>query len=221
MAPRTQLVALMGSLVVGLVACGYADPGDGTGTLKVVGTLACSFDTMQTEVHLEVSGTAQAQSNANITLLDADSKETVHVPADADAGHYTAAWPGCHRRVMLQVWSEADGLMARLEGPGLHTVAHPRAGSVMSVHDALDVVWATRDGVRAQEVLLEVTGENEQVARHILNHDRGHDHFKADVLAPGRSTLRVRRSHTLELLGGQEGSQVVASYSVSTPLVRQ
>jgi hypothetical protein len=101
MALRTQRWALACSLMVGVVACGYADPGDGTGTLKVVGTLACSFDTMQTDVHVEVSGTAQALTNANITLLDADSKQTLHVAADADAGHYSATWPGCRCGVRL------------------------------------------------------------------------------------------------------------------------
>ena len=212
--------ALVGLLAVWGASCGFADAGEGTGTLTVVGTLDCAFATLATDVTFTVHRGAEPLTNANITLTDADSHDSLHVPFEPEADAYRAQWPGYHRRVTAQIWSGADGLMARLEGPGRHTVTHPRSGAVLGLKDALDVRWSTEDGVRAHGVILRVEDAAGGLT-HTLEHDGGQHQFAASALAPGRATVTVTRLGQLTPHGGAEGSLLSSRYSVTTAIVRQ
>jgi len=220
--PRHTGAALALAGLLGLLgaACGFTDAGEGTGTLTVIGTLDCAFSTLTTEVAFTVHKGAEPLSNANITLTDEDSHDSLHVPLEAEAGEYRALWPGYHRRVTAQVWSEADGLMVRLEGPSRHTVVHPRSGAVLGLKDALDVRWSTEDGVRAQAVVIRVEDAAGGLT-HTLEHDGGQHQFAASTLAPGRATVTVTRVGQITPKGGAEGSLLLSRYSVTTPIVRQ
>lgn len=201
-------------------ACGFTDAGQGTGTLAVTGELNCAFATMKTDVAFSIAGTDAALTNANITLLDEDTHDALHVAYTGTPGQYAATWPGYHRRISMQIWSEADGLMARLEGPGRHTVAHPRSGAVLPLKDAVDVLWSTDDGVRAQNVALTVA-DAQGGTQALLAHDGGQHQLPSAALHEGRATITVSRSAQVELLGGARTSVVRMSYSVNTDIVRQ
>jgi hypothetical protein len=219
-ARQATLAAVLSLWGVWGAACGFADAGEGTGTLTVVGELDCAFDTLTTQVTFTVHKGAEPLTNANITLTDGDSHDSLYVPWEAGSGEYRAQWPGYHRRVTAQVWSGADGLMARLEGPGQHTVTHPRSGAVLGLKDALDVRWSTTDGVRAQAVILRVQDAAGGLT-HTLEQDGGQHQFAASALAPGRATVTVTRVGQLTPHGGAEGSLLASRYSVTTAIVRQ
>lgn len=216
------LLRTLAALCLGtLWACGYADVGEGTGTLAVTGHLDCAYPSQQTAVALTLLREAAAVTDANVTLQDGDTHETLHVPYDEGTQQYTAVWTGYHRRVTWQIWSGADGLMARTEGPSRHTVAHPHTGAVLQVHDSLDVRWATGDGVRAEAVTVQVVSTDQQPVSHSLTHDGGQHQVAASALSAGHSTLTVQRLDKLVPLGAAEGSALITSYSVSAGIVRQ
>jgi hypothetical protein len=198
------------------VACGFSDPGTGTQALGVQGTFDCSFATMQTEVQFNVSGTEAALANANITLVDADTRETLHVPPSDEVGTYRARWAGYHRRVEIQIWAEAQGLSAHMEGPGKHTLVLPRTGATLRPKESLQVAWATADGVRADEVTLQLSHAD---ATQVLTYDGGTARFTPQALGQGRETVTVRRSQYLILAGAAEGSRLRHSYSVATEFI--
>lgn len=203
-------------VLVAAQACGYSDPGTGTATLSVQGSLACTFDSMQTDVVFTVGGSQAALTNANITLLDADSRATLHVPNVATQGTYAAVWPGYHRRVEIQIWAEADGLSARIEGPGRHTLIAPRTGATLAAKDPLQVEWATQDGIRADAVTISL---GQGTAAHTAMDDRGHDQFAPSELGSGRDTVTVTRSQSITLGGAAPGSRISHSYGVTSTFI--
>lgn len=202
-------------------SCSFADTGEGSGTLSVNGELDCSFASQSTAVTFNVMEGSAAVEDANVTLQDGDSHESVHVPFDAALGQYSVQWPGYHRHVTVQIWRGADGLMARLEGPARHTVVHPHMGASLRLADGLDVRWAAEDGVRAQTVVVLVDDHLGHVVSHTLGHDGGQHHIAPASLSPGAATLTVERAEKLTLSGAVAPSAIVSRYSVSTSIVRQ
>lgn len=219
--PLFVLVLIGVGLGVGSAACGYSNPGEGTGTLVVQGALDSSFATLATQLRFVVTQNAAAVPDATITLVDADSREAFVVPFDRVNNSYQGTWPGLHRRTTVEVSRGGDSMKAQVEGPSRHTVAHPHAGAVLRLQDALDVRWATEDGVRADRVFVVVSDADREIMRHTLTHDSGQDHIVSAALGPSSVLLTVSRETELVPRGGAEGSALLSRYSVSTQVVRQ
>lgn len=198
-------------------SCGYDDPGEGSQTVRLKATLACSYPELVTEASFVLSVSGAPLTDANVVAFDAETHERLEVPATDTPGSYFGAWPGYHRRVQVHVWREADGMNFAIEGPSQHTIDTPRPGTVLGRSTPLKVRWRTTDGVRADEVETRVDGSRAVSRR---GRDGGRVRFGSRELGSGQHTLTVRRSRTLVPAGGAPGSKVTSSYVVATPFVR-
>ncbi len=207
-----RLLPLLG-LVLG--ACGYTDAGSGTRTLQVQAT--SSFDvTGGNDSHLRVT-IQQADgtdvNDASVRVKDADSGETIAVPADGNGGRYTIDMPGYRRRLDLGVQRGSDSLDVKLEGPGAHTITSPVAGQVVS-GNTLGVSWSTKDGVAADQVELDIRHTQSQ---RLLTTDTGSSNdLSLAGLQAGNYELDVTRQNVVVPAGGVTGSTFTISYNVST-----
>lgn len=208
---------LVACLALAAASCGYDDPGEGSQTVRLKATLACSYPELVTEASFALSISGAPLTNANVVVFDAETHERLEVPATDTPGSYLGTWPGYHRRVQVHVWHQTDGMNFAIEGPSQHTIDTPRPGTVLGRSTPLKVRWRTTDGVRADEVETRVDGSRAVSRR---GGDGGKVRFASRELGSGQHTLTVRRSRTLVPAGGAPGSKVTSSYVVATPFVR-
>jgi hypothetical protein len=207
-----QCVALV--FVCAVASCGYTDAGTGTQTLEVNAALHYDWQSDSTLADIWLIRAGTAVQNANVHLIDADTKIVQTVGADVAPGHYVMTLGGYARRLQLNISAENDALVCQIEGPGRHVVAAPAPGTVVHYGEPLAVRWRTEDGVRADSVNVTLEGINWSVR---LTDDQGHSEVPARVLTPGMQTLTVeRRSHVVPQ-GGSGHSHVDVAYAVSTP----
>lgn len=219
MAKRLQAIGLLLACTT-LFACGFADPGDGTRTLMVVGELKCTYPDLVTEIFYTVQQNSEPLSGATITLIDGDTNESIEVADSTSAGSYEAVWPGYHRHVKAHVWKGADGCSFQLEGPSTHVIENPGAGVTLQGNQKLDVRWRAPDGVRADTVILSL-GDTQDRTHISLARDTGRQRLVASATASGALPLRVRRQTKLTPAGALPGSKVTHAYTVETTVYRQ
>jgi hypothetical protein len=212
-------------LSCGAAACGYTDPGHGTGDFLVDVDLSYAphvgdRTAVQSRVQPNAAegspdpwtvGPAAGSPAAPpvafvVELTDADSQQAFHL--DQSVGDVS----GYHRRLKVKITAGSAHLECRLEGPGRHTLRAPLQGQACKVGDDLLVQWQTTDGVRADEVDLKL-----QLADHTvtLTQDTGHYTIPAAVLTPGNETLTVVRRTRLHPSGGSSASQIRMQYEVA------
>ncbi len=210
-----RLLPLLG-LVLG--ACGYTDTGSGTRTLQV--EASSSFDvTDGNDSRVRVTVRQADGTNvddASVNVKDGDSGAVIAVPADGNGGRYSVDVPGYRRRLELAVARGSDRLDVKLEGPGPHTITSPVPGQVVS-GNTLGVSWATKDGVAADEVSLDIRHTQ---AQRLLTTDTGSSNdLSLAGLSAGTYDLDVTRQNVVVPGGGVTGSTFTISYNVSTEFI--
>jgi hypothetical protein len=224
MGKQLWALLLFCGLCCGGAACGYTDPGHGTGDLLVDVDLSYAphvgdHTAVQSRIQPSPAGTADAWGVVSaagsaavppvpfvVELTDADSQQAFHL--DQSIGDVS----GYHRRLKVKITAGAAHLECRLEGPGRHTLRAPLQGQAWKVGDDLLVQWQTTDGVRADEVDLKLLLANYTVT---LTQDRGHYTIPAVALTPGNETLTVVRRTRLHPSGGSGASQIRMQYEVA------
>lgn len=198
--------------LLGLGACSYTDSGDGTQTLLVTATI--SFDG-STDTRVNVERLGAAVSGATVTLHDPDKDETLTLTEDlpSNSGRYELnAIPGYRRRLELKVESGGDNLQAKLEGPGAHFITDPQGSQLIkrtSQGSQLEVKWGTKDGLRADEVTIELDD-----FKTTQSEDSGSfDQIAMARVKDGARDLRVERRNRVSLDGGSGGSTMTIEYA--------
>jgi hypothetical protein len=195
-------------------ACGYADPGDGSGTLEVQAIFAYASGSGKDSTHMKVDVKARntATTNATVTVTDADTDTIFQLPAKGSSGSYQLDQSGYHRRLQLKVESGNDTLTCQIEAPGRHTVKAPQQGQVVSIGQGLEVAWATEDGVRADRVTVSLKSSPQ--GPWSTTSDTGSYGLPANVLKAGAEQVTVARTNQVVPAGGAGNSVVIASYEV-------
>lgn len=202
------------------VACGFTDPGSGTGTLNVDARAIYVGDTGRMQYTVRVSKDNVPLPDASVILADGDSRNPVASGITTLNGDGTEAVfevdddnPGYRRRLILRVERANDGLEAQLEGPGPHVLETPRnQESVLSGRN-LRVEWSTDDGIRADRVRVSVGSFGKSLG---MSEESGFLTIEASSLPPPGSTeaVRVARHNHVNLAGGVNGSLFELRYDV-------
>jgi hypothetical protein len=196
-------------------ACGYTDAGVGTRTLEIRAALHYDWRTDATTADVWLTRSGYTVDDANVVLVDADSRLLRPAVTAVAAGHYAVTITGYPRRLQLSVRAGDDALTCQIEGPGRHVIATPAPGTVVTYGEPLPVRWVTEDGVRADSVTVSL----EQTAWSVrIVDDQGHTAVPAQVLTPGVQTLTVQRHSHMVPSGASGHSYVDVAYTVSTPV---
>ncbi len=198
-----------------LSACGgYTNPGTGTQSIEVVAELAYALNKDETAVQIEITDGSTRIQGATVTLTDAATSEVFQVGEHRHG--YQGALPGYHRRLMLVVKTDSDGLSARIEGPGSFVMNAPVHNGIIrrSQTDSMRVGWDTIDGLRADGVEIHIDDFNRTMS------DRGVVDIPLLDISSRAQELRVRRFNEIQLDGGKGASVMRMYYGVkSTVLV--
>ncbi|MEE8408168.1 MAG: hypothetical protein V3T05_01055 [Myxococcota bacterium] len=216
---RTIGLMLAGTLLVPL-GCGYTDAGGGTQTLEVIAKLEYDFRDDETKIEVEVSKNGEALEGARVRI-EPDGGIGVDIPqqnAGANAVYILRDWQGYHRRIELLVESGKDRVVAKLEGPGPHTIVNPESTSLSrsSLGDNLDVEWKVDDGVRADEVTISLDKGDYHST---IKDDPGHYEIPSTALESGEERVEVTRRNRIDLAGGIGRSTLEISYEKEVDIV--
>lgn len=210
------------NLVVGLiaalaVACGGSDPGSGTKTLHVNGTLFSDGSPTGTWISLAVR---EGHANGGIiedavVLLTPQGGNEIPVPFTIFRQNFKNefAWAKSYR---LKVTRGNDKLEALIEPPGLTTITAPAAGSVYNraAGTPLRVTWVDSFERRAQQVTVELDdGQFSSSSQEILTNgdELFYDIPSSSWTSPTTSErVRITRRFSLSLAGGSPGSTLTA-----------
>lgn len=208
-------LALLPVLMSVAGACGYSDPGEGTGSLEVIGRAVYREASEQTHVTVEVRDPNRVPiADAAVTVANGDTGET-QLLTPATAGMYVGTLPHYPRRLSLAITTpRQDSLTAQLEGPGPHRILEPSPEAQPLPQD-LPITWATDDGLRADYVVVEITPGG---FTSVLTVDSGTYVVPRTFLRVGSGSLRLRRENALPLEGGLNASSLTVGYELEQPL---
>jgi hypothetical protein len=190
-----------------LGACGYTDGGDGTDTLAVLASATYSLAAGSVTYSVEVQQNEVDVEDATVTLSSGDWS----LALGGSGGGYLGEDGEYRRALRLEVARGQDSLWGKLEGPGPHRIEAPANGANFAA-GAVDVVWATDDGVVADTVLIHL-----QKTGYITTVDDDTGSFTipaAGVVAGSSQALTVRRQNRVDLQGGAPGSFFTVGYEV-------
>lgn len=158
----------LASILFVLGACGGSDldpgagddPGDGTSTLTVSGTVSASprinngrsngdFDT-EISVHVERNGQTVGTGTVDVT----SASGTIALIFDAGGGgRWRGTGAGYDEVYILDVEDGADNLLGvRVDGPDIHYFTKPTSGATVDSTMPLPVAWACDDGADTASV---------------------------------------------------------------------
>jgi hypothetical protein len=208
-----------------LAACGetYTDPGGGSGTLLVVANLQYAINGNNTRVDLQLTQNGATVDNAEVAIKDGDSDVTATI-AQRPNGRYQYDFAGYHRRIELAVTSGSDTVHGKIEGPGRHQISSPANNdnvNLGTMGSNLEVKWSTKDGLRADQVTVQLAHTNYQS---VLTSDDGTTNIPKGNLLPrlgDDEQIQVLRANQVSLSGGTPGSTLTLGYSVSNTFVIQ
>jgi hypothetical protein len=204
-----------------LMACGnYTDPGSGSGTLRVIADARYVVGSgNETELTVRVTTPAGDDvDNALVSARDGKNDETFNVPFQAN-GRYRVTLAGYRRRLELKAEIGSDFVTAKLEGPGAHTITNPKAGAFSRTEFGgnLKVEWSTKDGIRTDEIRIDVAHSLLSTSTRTSSDDTGSYKLPMSLLPnPGDYDLALTRSNHIDLQGGSPGSVFTSSYVVAT-----
>jgi hypothetical protein len=198
-----------------LAACGFTNPGSGTGTLEVnaivhynAGQQGSLAPVTNVQISVQKNG-LPVSSPPTVTLQDADSSQTYTVDV-ANGNKLTQQIPGYHRRWILAVTSGSDNLTCKLESPGPFTLSNPLQGALISQSGGLNVSWQTQDGVMADKVEVSLS----TIQQTNTPSDTGSYEFPASQLQLGDQTVTVLRINQVVPAGATGSSVFQSEYEV-------
>ena len=197
----------VGWLALGMTACAFTDPGNGTNTLEVV--LDALYDANaadNTQIQVAVNQGGLRVTNANVLLTDADTGQNFTL--DQNSANLI---PGYHRHMQMRVNAGADELSCALEGPSRHTITKPLSGEQHALTDDLKVNYQTPDGLHAdRSVVTAVTAGYTTTDQY----DNGWFTIPQGTLRPGSETVQVDRITQVVPAGGTGASRIQSTYRV-------
>lgn len=185
--------------------------GDGTQTLRVVGTVdaenlvtnATSENDFRTEFEVHVSRQDVDVTDA-VVVLESDAGE-VELTWNAQEERYEGSQVGYYRRYLLDVSAGDDWVYdVRVEGPDIHTIEAPLAGATVPGNVDLVVDWSRDDEAEVAEI---ETREMDWIG----TVDAGtftvpFGMLKSEEDKTEEERVRVRRRNQLSPTGGAGGS---------------
>jgi hypothetical protein len=216
---RVLLISLL------FTACGYTDEGDGSGTLQVQADITYTVHNNQMHAEIEVTKGGVPVTDATVTL-DPDEGAEATIPFNDGPGNnddrYRANITSYKRRLQLRIDRGDDWVEVQLEGPGTHSIAEPEAGGIIDAGDLdgdIEVKWKTEDGVKCDEVKVEVRGNNEEVQYENTPDDTGSHDVEGTAFDSGANTIQVTRRNSIRPKGAEGSSYFKIHYQVENSVV--
>lgn len=204
-------------------ACGYTDPGSGSGTLEVIATMEYQFHGNETSVRVEVRKNATPLEGVSVVIKDDESGATHDITQQSSGADtvYRLSLSNYIRRAELRVELDDDRLDAKLEGPGPHRITEPENGQTFSrsdIGDNLTVKWKTEDGIAADETTIRLSQGDHTTT---IREDPGSYEIPSSSLADGDEGIRVIRRNRVDLKGGVGQSKFEISYEARNDIIVQ
>lgn len=221
--------------LMALGACGGSDldpgsgddPGEGTSTLTVTGTVSASprlsnarssgdFDT-EISVHVERAG--QTVSTGTVEVTSASGTIALVYNA-ADNERWGGTAPRYDEVYILDVEAGADNLLGvRVDGPDVHYFTAPTAGATVDSTLPLPIAWASDDSadsasVRADNIERVAIGDTG-------SYSLAPGALKAKSDQAETNELRLRRTNRVTPTGAAGGSEWTVSISNEIEVVAQ
>jgi hypothetical protein len=210
------------ALAAGLVACGsYTDAGKGSNTLTVEATARFApggDEGMRLRVNITKDG--QHVDDATVVFEDGDSTDTFFAEAQGNGRYeHNTGSRGYRRKLELKISREGtdDELEAKLEGPGPFRIETPANDDIVEISDGdeLEVVWVTEDGIKADEVRVQL---DEADYEDTDDEDDGQVEVPRSRLRLGADQVEIHRVNRVKLEGGAGNSSFTISYEASNDI---
>jgi phage tail sheath gpL-like len=192
--------------LVGAPACGSdsaTDPGTGTQTLAVQGTMTRNADDDTASLHVNVQRAGVRVDDAMVTVHSERGDVTLTHDGSGDYVGVQAGWAGSYR---LEVAAGADRLEGSIRAPELMTLLSPDPTTAIDAHAAVNGVVTLRwsgeaaDSIRVRSKDFDYEGT-----------DEGHVDMAAAQLKESSQEVELRRENSVALAGGVPGSTLSAS----------
>ncbi len=209
-------------LAAGLAACGtYTDGGDGSGTLTVEATARFApgnDEGMRLRVNITKDG--QDVDDATVVFEDGDSTDTFFAEAQGNGRYeFNTGSRGYRRKLELKISREGtdDELEGKLEGPGPFRIEQPANDDLVEISDGddLEIIWVTEDGIKADEVRVEVDEADYQDTD---DDDDGQLEVPRARLRLGPDQIEIHRINRVKLEGGAGNSSFTISYEATNDI---
>jgi hypothetical protein len=208
-------------LVLGLAACGGSDldpgagndPGTGTGTLAIEGSVRASprgdlanartSAEFETEFSIRVSLNTQTVTTGTVTITSASGQ----VPLTFDGGNnrWTGQLSSYDEVYVLDIESGPDTVSGvRVDGPDIHVFSAPTAGAIVDATMPLTVNWSRDD--RADSAEIDVQNVDSLSIPDSGSYDLAAGAFTPDSAEARTHRLRLTRTNRVVPAGTVAGS---------------
>lgn len=225
---------LFSTLIV-LGACGGSDlepgagddPGEGTSTLTVTGTVSAeqrlsnarNSGDFETEISVRVERNGQNVSTGTVEVTSASGTLTLQYDQNNN-GRWRGNAPGYDEVYILDVEDGADNLLGvRVDGPAIHYFTAPTSGAIVDSTVELPVKWSSDDGADSASVRAE--NINDVAIADSGSYSLAPGALKANRGEATTNEIRLRRTNRVTPRGGAVGSEWTVTISNSIEVVAE
>jgi hypothetical protein len=208
--------ALVTAMAASLWACGGSsggtDPGSGTQTLLVNGSMSNEGEGRSTELRVEVRRGGASVVDATVTVKS--DLGTVALVYDSAENEYRGVQVGYAAYYAVFVEAGADSLDGSITAPDALALTRPAPATAIDAravpNGVLRLEWTgeAADSVRVHSKDFEYSGP-----------DLGGVDMPASMLEEESQEIDVRRANSVALAGGVPGSELRASHQVKSTLI--
>lgn len=227
----------LGLLTAGaLTACGGTDstlapgagndPGAGTGTLRVEGSISADSDRPNAELAADFTTDFRVRiqlAGANVTTGEVtvtSAGGTFPLTYDGANNDWTGRAPGYDEVYILDVVSGADEVTGvRVDGPDIHTFSAPLMGATVDSALVLALAWDRRE--QADTATLDVPELDTIAITDTGDYDLSAGALKASPDQAETNDLRLRRANRVIPSGAVVGSELSVSVRNEIDVVAQ
>lgn len=223
---KPALVSPLLCLVVGAAACGGSeldpgaghDPGDGTGTLQIEGSVraesrlagAINPGDFDTEFSVDVLLNSVKVTTGSVKLTSLSGTIELAYDPNSNNGRWRGTAAGYDEVYVLDVVSGADNVLGvRVDGPDIHTFRAPLAGATVDTTMPLDVTWARED--EADSAAIRTENLDNVAIADTGSYAISPGGLKAERDQPRENEIRISRTNRVIPAGGAAGSVMEVS----------
>ena len=208
---------LIASLVV-IAACGGTDPGDGTHTLEVNGTVNAEVNgtngtlpqDFTTDFNIEISLNGNDVTTGTVTIKSDDVITTLTYDANNGNARWRGSAPGYTETYRLDIVAGADEVRnVVVDGPDIHTFKTPLPGASLDSTLTIGVEWDRGD--EADSASIRVGDLDRVTIVDTGNYEMGPNMLRAERDQPRENRVEIRRTNRVIPAGAIAGSEFSVS----------